>query len=295
LSYYRSRTSAALDDDAASPYGRAWFPIAAQLGILLAIVVAIYLVFRFFAPTLPRLLVQTIDVALALLPLALWAIFTFWREQRVPQPRPRLLMVMIISGLAANAIGIPLVESVFQVDRWLPLSGTISRVLGYTFTVGITQELIKYVVVRYTVWERDFRVRLDSVVYCASSAIGYATVLNLSFVVNSSANLDITAIRIFDNVALNLAASMIAAFGMSEMRFERPTPFLMPITVALGALVTGIVIPLRTGLSNAGFSAAAAINAPISVIIAVGIILPIALLFSTADRREREARATREP
>ena len=48
---------------------------------------------------------------------------------------------------------------------------------------------------------------------------------------------------VFNNVAINLAASLIVSYGLAEVRFENPTPFLMTITVALAALLNGTVIP----------------------------------------------------
>lgn len=301
MSYYRPRTSAPPDDEIINPYGQVWLPIAIQVGIVLMIVAAIYLVFRFFTPTLPRLVVQIVDLILALFPFALWLLVTTLAERRAPQPRPRLLMVALVTALAANAIALPLIEGVYQVERWLPFAPTLNRVLGYTFTIGVTQELIKYVVIRYAVWRDHFRTRLDAVAYGVASAVGYATVLNIQLALTGDSNLDIVGIRVFDNLALNIAGSILIAFGTAEMRFERPTPFLMALMVALGAFLTGVVIPLRTGLTNSAFSAQAAINAPslifgtiVSLIIIVAIAVPTALLFATAERRQREAAATRD-
>jgi len=298
LSYYRPRTSAPPDDEAINPYGQVWLPIAAQIGIVLMIVIAIYLVFRFLTPTLPRTAIQVGDLILALTPFGLWLWFGVRRERLAVQPRTRLLMVAIVTALAANAIAFPLIERIYQVDRWLPLAPTLNRVLGYAFTIGVTQELIKYVVIRYAVWREHFRTRADAIAYGVASAVGYATVLNLQIALTGDANLDIVAIRIFDNLALNIAASILIAFGTAEMRFERPSPFLMPLMLALGAFLTGVVIPLRTGLTNSTFSAQTAINAPslifgtaVSLIVLVAIAFPMALLFATADRRQREAAA----
>ena len=64
---------------------------------------------------------------------------------------------------------------------------------------------------------------------------------------------DVVATQVFNNVAVNLAASLIISYGLAEVRFDTPTPFLMTITVAFSALLNGIVIPLRSGLTNAAF------------------------------------------
>jgi len=302
LSYYRPGINALADDEEINPYGQVWLPLALQVGILLVVVIAIYLVFRLFAPSLPRFVGQALDILLALLPLGLWLFFGWWRERLALQPRERLLMVAIISALAANAVALPLIDQVYQVERWLSIAPTANRVLGFTFTVGASQAMVIYLVVRYLVWRDYFRDRLDAAAYAIASAVGYGTVLNLQFVFSSNANLDIAAIRVFDNTALLYAGSLIIAFGLSEVRFEQPTPFFMPLMVALSSLLSGIVIPLRAGFTNAGFTAQAAVNAPsliLGTIISLGIFAAVAAaiagLLNTAARRAREARLAREP
>jgi hypothetical protein len=302
LSYYRPGMNALADDDEANPYGQVWLPLAFQVGILLVVVIAIYLIFRLFAPSFPRLIGQALDVVLALLPLGLWLYFGWWRERSAIQPRQRLLMVAIISALATNAVALPLIDQVYQVERWLAIAPTATRVLGFTFTVGASQAMVIYLVVRYLVWRDYLRDRSDAVAYAIASAVGYATVLNLQFVFNSNANLDIAAIRVFDNISLLYAGSLIIAFGLSEMRFEQPTPFFMPLMVALSSFLSGIIIPLRTGFTNAGFAVQASVNAPsliLGTIISLGVFVAVttaaAGLFNTAARRAREAQAAREP
>lgn len=302
MSYYRPGMNALADDAEINPYGQVWLPIAFQVGILLVVVIAIYLIFRLFAPSFPRLVGQALDVLLALLPLGLWLIFGWWRERSALQPRERLLMVAIISALAANAVALPLIDQVYQVERWLAIAPTASRVLGFTFTVGASQAMVIYLVVRYLVWRDHLRDRLDAVAYVIASAVGYATVLNLQFVFNSNAKLDIVAIRVFDNIALLYAGSLIIAFGLSEVRFEQPTPFFMPLMVALSSFLSGTIIPLRTGFTNAGFAVQVAVNSPsliLGTVISLGVFAAVAAaiagLFNTAARRAREAQSAREP
>lgn len=302
MSYYRPGMNALADDDEINPYGQVWLPLAFQVGILLVVVIAIYLIFRLFAPSFPRLVGQALDVLVALVPLGLWLIFGWWRERTAVQPRDRLLMVTVISALAANAVALPLIDQVYQVERWLAIAPTASRVLGFTFTVGASQAMVIYLVVRYLVWRDHLRDRLDAVAYVIASAVGYATVLNLQFVFNSNANLDIVAIRVFDNIALLYAGSLIIAFGLSEVRFEQPTPFFMPLMVALASFLSGTIIPLRTGFTNAGFAAQVAINSPsliLGTVISLGVFAAVAAaiagLFNTAARRAREAQSAREP
>lgn len=260
---------------------------------MLGIAGALFMFFNVLGLRLPDYLQTPANVALALTPLGLWIIFSWWQERFVPRPRQRLITVMIVSALAANAIGIPLVNDFLQVDRWLPLSSAIARIIGYTFTVGIVQEMLKYLVVRYTVWPEQFRIRLDGVAYGAAAATGYATVLNLNFVLTSTPPPDVAAIRIFSTIALHLVTSTIVGYGLAEVRFSQPSPFLLTITIALAAFITGVAIPIRAGLVNATLSLDVSATKPLqglafSLALLIAPSFALAFLFNSAERRERE-------
>ncbi len=300
------------------PYRPVWRSLIIESAALVVVTLAALIAFGLLRLQLPGALTIAINVLVVALPVVLWLIFSVWRERSVPQPRTRLIAVFVITALAANAVAIPLIDGVFQPERWLPLGGAISRIIGYTFTVGIVQEVVKYGVVRFVTWPDHFRMRLDSVAYCSASALGYAFVLNLQLLLVSGAGVtpDVLAAQVFDNIAVNLAASLIVSYGFSQVHFDQPTPFLLTITVALAALVNGIAIPLRTGLTNAafvlpavaqeapslvdtllrffGFGAASATPKPIlgfgfsaAILLLFGLV--IAFLFSNAERQAREA------
>jgi RsiW-degrading membrane proteinase PrsW (M82 family) len=289
------------------PYRRAWRSMATESIFMLAIAVVLFVLFNILSVQLPTSLRTPVNVGLVLLPVGLWLAFSWWPERFVLQPRRRLLTVMIVSALAANAIGIPLLNDFFQVDRWLPLSSAITRIIGYTFTGGIVQEMLKYLVVRYTVWPQQFRNRLDGVAYGAASALGYATVLNLHFALANPATPDVTANRVFSNLALHLVTSLVVGYGLAEVRFGQPSPFLMTLSIALAAFITGVAIPIRAGLVNASLSLDSTASNPLlnisatkplqglafSLGLLAALSFVLSFLFNSAEQREREA-ATRE-
>ena len=287
------------EEEEVYPYRRVWPSIVIESGILLAVALLAFVIFNVLNVRLPGALSQVLNLLLALLPAGLWLVISLWRERFALQPRQRLLAVAVVAALVANALSIPFIEGVFQTSRWLPASSALNRIVGYTFSVGIVQEVMKYLVVRYLVWPDQFRTRLDGVAYCAASAIGYATVLNIRSVLSGAALPDIVAMEVFGNVAVNLAASIIVGYGLAEVRFDNPSPFLATTTVALAALITGIVIPVRAGLVNAGFSLLGSTSNPLfglalsaGALLAVGLL--ISFLFGNAERREQEAAAARE-
>ena len=281
------------------PYRRVWRSVAIESGILLGITITLFILVNFFGFPIPQSAYLAIAVGLALLPVGLWLYFSWRQERFVPQPRQRLLAAALISALVANAIGVPLINEFLQVDRWLPLSAAIMRIIGYTFTVGIVQEFLKYMVMRYTAWPDCFRVRLDGVAYGAATGIGYASVLNITYAFTDTPAPDVAAARVFANVALHLVTGILVGYGLSELRLGEPSSLLPVFTIALAALVTGVSIPIRAGLVNASFSLG--ISSPrlllgiaFSAVVLIVPSLALSFLYNSAERQAYEATANRE-
>lgn len=280
------------------PYRRPWRSIGLETGILLAVTLVLYGLTNILNLRFPGQVGAIVSLGVALLPLGLWLVFSWWAERSVPQPRQRLLAVVVISGLVANAVGIPFINDFLRVDHWLPLASAINRIIGYTFTVGIAQELLKYLVVRYAVWPDCFRTRTDAIAYGAASAVGYATILNVHFVITNAAPPGVTAVHVFDTLALHLVTSLIMGYGLAEIRFGLPTPLFLTSTLALSAFVTGVTIPVRAGLVNPGFSltvsdAKILLSLVFALALLMGFSMMISFLYASAERREQEA-ATEE-
>jgi len=249
--------------------------------------------------TFPSALKQPTALFVALFPAVLWLRFSWLRERTVPEPRQGLLLVAVIAALAANAVGVPFVNNVLRPDEWLPLSGAVSRIVGYAFTVGVIHEFIRYLVVRFTVWPSQYRTRLDAVAYGAAAAVGYATVLNLHFVLSADPTPEVAALRVFDELVRQVAGGIIVGYGLAEVRFNtRPFPFLLAATIAFATLITGIAIPVASGLANVTLS----VNSPVtaanplrgflfSALLIVGVAAVLVFLYNTAIRQDQEAAA----
>jgi RsiW-degrading membrane proteinase PrsW (M82 family) len=288
-----------IDSEEIQPRRPVWRSLVTEQVILFVLVAGIYVAVNFLGISLPASISQTATLLLVFIPAGLWLLLSWRPEESAPQPRQRLIMVVIISALAANAIAIPMVRDFFEVDLWLPLASAINRIIGYAFTAGISYEILKYLVIRYTVWPDDFSERFDSVAYSAAGAVGFSTILNLYFVVSSTPPLDIAALRIFETTAMQLATSLVVGYALAELRFSRPTPLLLPSAVALAALINGIAIPIRAGLVNASFSLE--ISGPKSlfgigfaIALLVIVVLIVSFLLRSTEQQAREAAPSQE-
>ena len=280
------------------PYREVWRSVVIESGVMGVITLVLFILVNLLHLQIPERFNTIIAVGLACLPILLWLYFSWLQERTVPQPRQRLLAVALISALVANAIGIPLINEFLQVDRWLPLSSAISRIVGYTFTVGIVQSLLKYLVMRYTVWPNQFHIRLDGVAYGAATGVGYASVLNLHFAFSTITSPDVVAAQIFANLALHLVTGILIGYGLAELKLGSPTPLLPVFTVAFAALLTGISIPIRAGLVNATLALGNSTSRPLLGIIfsAVLLVVPsltLSFLYSNAERQAQEIVAGR--
>lgn len=292
----RTRFITPEEDSAPYPYRRVWRSLGLELGSLGAVAALVYAAIGVLGVSVPASFGSLIGAGLALAPLGLWFVFSWWAERRAPQPRQRMLTVVVLAALATNAVTIPLIDQVLQPQAWLSHSSAITRIVGYTISIGVATEITKYLVMRYSIWPDQLRVRIDGVAYAVAASIGVATVANLHSLAIPGITPDALAILVLDTTATNLAAGLFVGYGLSESALGRPTPFLGPLSVALAALVHGVAIPIRTGLGNAGFSLRGGAANPIlgvaaSVLLVILVAVLISFLFGSAERREREAAA----
>ncbi|HEX2619963.1 MAG TPA: PrsW family glutamic-type intramembrane protease [Phototrophicaceae bacterium] len=284
------------------PYRSVWRSIIIEYGVLSTVTVGLFALINFISFTIPEAVRIPLNIGIVLLPVGLWVIFSLLPERRVPLPRNRLIAVGIVSGLVAKAIGYPFVHEVLQVDEWLSLATAIQRIIGFTFTVGIVQETLKYVVVRSLIWSDQIRIRDDSIAYADASALGYATILNLHFALTGSPSPDAVAASVLSTLVIHLVATAIVSYGLVESRLTDTSPLALPISLALAALIPGAAIPLHAGLTNASISLkslAFTLPRPLfgiafSLVVLIAGLLTVAFFINTAERQAREKRVVEE-
>lgn len=283
-----------------SPYLPVWTGMILQGAGLFIICLGLYVAIGIldFQPAGP--LRFGIELLMIALPLVLWLVLSWWRERRAPEPRARLAVVLVISLLAANAVSLPLAQAVFQTERWLPTEGATQRILGYAFTGGITQAITLYLVVYFCVYPALLRVRIDTFAYFTTAAVGYGAVENLQFLLQSDAGLRVMAVSVFFQWAVSMSMAFLLSFGLSEVRFARPAPFLMTLLFALSAFVYGVAVTFRAGLINARFSLNGGGATPLlamflaaALVVVVGLV--IAFFYTTALRRSEESARAQRP
>jgi RsiW-degrading membrane proteinase PrsW (M82 family) len=204
------------------------------VGIVYALDNALHPVFT------PTTLLLT-GIFLALVPAFIWLIFFYMQDSAEPEPKGFVIGVFVLGGLLAAAIGIPVVENLFRVSHWIR-NDTLTTILGGILVVGFTQEFLKYAAVRYSIYNSDeFDEPTDGVIYATAAGLGYATMLNINFVVsNGGVDLGVGIIRMAVVALAQAAFSGITGYFLGRAKFESEQIWWMPLGITLAAIFNGI-------------------------------------------------------
>jgi RsiW-degrading membrane proteinase PrsW (M82 family) len=164
----------------------AWWQsaILAVVGVLVFVGIVIGLDAA-FQPQLTGTSLIIVGIILATVPAILWLVFFYLQDHVEPEPKREVFKIFIVGLALASAIGIPLTDQVFRVEDWLYRSST-SLVLGSIFVIGAIEAFIIYLTVRHFIYDSDeFNERTDGMVYGTAAGLGYATALNVQFILGS--------------------------------------------------------------------------------------------------------------
>lgn len=281
------------EEEEIQPYHKAWRPIIIQSTVLVFLTVA-GLITGILGISIPSSVNNVLIWLVAFAPLIVWFLAAYIPDRAANQPRTRLLSVFIISALAAQAITIPFIENVLQVETWISLISALERIVAYSFTVGITQASLFYVVLRTTVWKAHLRNRYDIVAYAQASATGYLFIETLHFATMGNISYATLSDLVLAHFAILMSSALIIAYGISISKFDDAFLIVPAIAIGFASFSTGLALPLYTGLTNTTFTilAPSTTNPFLGVIFASafinGIIVVMIFLMSNAERTAKE-------
>jgi len=226
--------------------------------LIISLIVFVGIVYALDGAIKPVFVTSTLlltGVFLALVPAAIWLVFFYLQDRLEPEPKGYVLGVFALGALFAAAIGVPLVENIFRVSHWIYTS-TLSTILGGILVVGFTQEFLKYAAVRYSIYHSDeFDEATDGVIYATAAGLGYATVLNIQFVIaNGGVDLGTGVIRMAIVALAQASFSGITGYFLGRAKFESEQIWWMPLGITLAAVFNGVFNWLRSIVSQTSVS-----------------------------------------
>jgi RsiW-degrading membrane proteinase PrsW (M82 family) len=236
------------------------------LGLVVAMVIFVALVYALDIAVKPVFTSTTLvitGVILALVPAIIWMAFFYIQDRLEPEPVGYVLGIFILGALLAAAVGIPLLNNVFRVNDWL-YTDTLTTLLGSILVVGFTQEFLKYAAVRFSIYNSaEFDEPTDGIIYATAAGLGYATVLNVLFVVaNGGVALGAGVITMAVVALAQASFAGITGYFLGRAKFEADPIWWMPLGVTLAAVANGLFNWLRGLITRGSISLSGSTGSP---------------------------------
>lgn len=217
-------------------------PVIVEIGAVVIFAALASLAGRALGPSLNGAALALVGVVVAIVPALIWLAVFYQQDQREEQPKRLVFGVFILGALLAVAVGQPIIRGLFAVQDWLG-ADPVTAILGSILVIGFVQEFLKYAAVRYTVfYEPEFDERVDGIIYGAAAGLGYATALNVQYVVErGGVALAVGAITISVVALAHASFSGIMGYFIGREKFERLGPLWLPAGLIVASALDGIV------------------------------------------------------
>lgn len=228
-----------------------WRSSAVTLIALLIFAVLVIVVVRVTEPVLEGTALIVVGIGLAIVPAVIWMVFFYLQDLLEPEPKRYVILVFVVAALLASAVGMPLIRSLFKVQDWLGYSWLVT-LLGSILVIGFVQEFLKYASVRYSVYMLpEFDERMDGILYGTAAGLGYATMLNIWYVVDSGGvNLEVGIIRIVVTALAQASFAGITGYFLSRAKFEDEPVWWLALGLTIAAVLNGVFSVLLGGVTR---------------------------------------------
>jgi RsiW-degrading membrane proteinase PrsW (M82 family) len=194
-----------------------------------------------------------VGVVLSLLPALLWLVFFYIQDVLEPEPKSYVIGVFVLGGLLASAVAVPVLRDLFHVQTWLG-TNALTNLAGSILVVGFVQEFLKYAAVRYSVYLLpEFDERSDGILYGTAAGLGFATALNIQYVIQSGGvDLGIGMLRIVVNALAQASFAGITGYFLGRAKFEEEPVWWLPLGLTIAAVLNGLFTVARGELTRSG-------------------------------------------
>ena len=240
-----------------------WKSLVGLIVALIVFVGAVYALDAIIKPVFTASTLVLTGVVLAVVPAAIWLAFFYQQDRLEPEPVGYVLGVFALGALLAAAVGTPLLDNLFHVGQWL-YTDTLTTIIGSILVVGFTQEFLKYAAVRFSIYNSsEFDEPTDGIIYATAAGLGYATVLNVQFVVSNGGVALGSGVIAMAVVALAQASfAGITGYFLGQAKFKANPAWWLPLGVTLAAIANGLFNWLHGQITRGGISLSGSTGSP---------------------------------
>jgi RsiW-degrading membrane proteinase PrsW (M82 family) len=220
--------------------GGVWRSAAVAVAGLVIFVGLVFGLEAVFKPNLSGFTLVFAGLVLALVPAALWLFFFYQQDRLEPEPVGQVARMFLLGLAFAGAIGIPLTSQLLHVSDWL-YRDTLTTWLGSIGLSGAVEAFLIYAVVRYFIFDSpEFDERTDGVVYATAAALGYATALNLQFILGSGgAALGTGELAVAEAALASAAFGGLLGYFLGRAKLEQEPVWWLSLGLLLTAALIG--------------------------------------------------------
>jgi RsiW-degrading membrane proteinase PrsW (M82 family) len=200
----------------------------------------------------------------AVVPSALWLGYFYLQDRNEPEPKQLVGGVFILGACVAaplaNFVGGLIPVAGGDLD---PLSA--SRVLGNILLIGVVQEMSKYAIVRYSIYQhREFDEPMDGIIYMTAAGIGFAATQNYHHLASlgGSVVLSQAAMNTVINTLAHACFAGVLGYALGSAKFSSAPPMRRGAILFAGlcaaAVLNGVFTALEDRVMLAGVNAGAA-------------------------------------
>jgi RsiW-degrading membrane proteinase PrsW (M82 family) len=217
------------------------------IGGLIGFVVLAWLVELVAGLDDPLSLGPIVALVMSAVPAVLWLAFFYLQDRHEPEPKHYVAGVAVLGALVAA----PLADFVmYRASPPIPLApGSVSAwelvpMLHAIAVVGLSQELCKYAVVRYTIYmSPEFDEPMDGVVYMTAAGAGFAVWANYHWLQDKGHEVFLStgAAHVVITTLAHASFAGVLGFVMGRARFSRRAAAVRG-ALLLGGLVAAAVL-----------------------------------------------------
>ncbi|MBN1311418.1 MAG: hypothetical protein JXB30_08365 [Anaerolineae bacterium] len=203
-------------------------------------------------------------ILVAILPALVWLIALYRvgaRTQFHLSPLP--VTMFVLGALLSAAVTRPFLYNIVNLDIWLGRTTVSNRFMGDILLNGFTHAFTLYAIIRYIAWDSPaFARRTDGVMLAFAASLGYATLLNILYVVElGGMTLLNGGLRLITQLCTFLTTGLILGYFVGYNRFEDMPIYHLSLGLAMAATVNGFLLyagsalnSIRLSLTQSGFS-----------------------------------------